>query len=329
MAMSDPSATHAPRRQESPGGLRTVDICICTFRRPSVAETLRSVAAQDVPPGFAVRVIVADNDETPSARAGVEEACRALGLDLLYFHAPSRNISVARNACLDAATAPVVAFLDDDETVGTGWLRAMVAALDAPDTDVVFGPVVAVDGPGAPAWARAADFHSTRPVVRGGRLQTGYSGNVMLRRHAVGEHRFDLALGRTLGEDTEFFHRIRAGGATLRFCPDGLAFEPVPDGRVRLGWLLRRSFLSGLAHGRIVAEQCSGRLSLPAALALAKALFCAGAAAATLFSPPKWRRSLVRGALHLGIMAHLARCAAPAPDCDRHGWSGGHRRRMA
>lgn len=318
--MSDPRATPggAPRR-EAPSGPRTVDVCVCTFRRPSVVETLRSVAAQDLPPRSAVRVIVADNDDTPSARAAVEEACRALGLDFLYVHAPSRNISVARNACLDAASASLVAFLDDDETADPGWLRAMLAAIDAPGVDVVFGPVLAVYGPGAPAWARQADFHSTRPVIRDGRIETGYSGNVVLRRDAVKGHRFDLALGRTLGEDTEFFHRLRADGATLGFCPDGLAFEPVLDGRARLAWLLRRSYLSGRAHGRIVAERSSGRLALPAALALTKALYCAAAAAATLVSPSKWRRSLVRGTLHLGIMAHLARSAGPAPDGVRRG----------
>jgi hypothetical protein len=39
-----------------------------------------------------------------------------LSLDCLYVHAPARNISIARNACLDAADAPLIAFIDDDET---------------------------------------------------------------------------------------------------------------------------------------------------------------------------------------------------------------------
>lgn len=327
--MSDKKAMLGSSRQESASGPQTVDICICTFRRPSVVETLWSVAGQDLPPHTAVRVIVADNDETPSARAAVEEACRGLGLHLLYIHAPSRNISIARNACLDAATASLVAFLDDDETASPGWLRAMLTAVDTLGADVVFGPVVAVYGPGAPVWAREADFHSTHPVLRHGRIETGYSGNVMFRRQVVRERRFDLALGRIQGEDTEFFHHLWADGASLRFCPDGVAFEPVSDNRARLGWLLRRSYLSGQAHGRIVADRSSGRLAFPAILAMTKVLYCATAAAATVVSPPRWRRSLVRGALHLGIMAYLARSAGPGLERQLRRWSGGHRRREA
>ena len=51
----------------------SVDICICTFRRPFLAETLRSVAALEIE-DVALRVIIADNDTTPSAQALVEAA---------------------------------------------------------------------------------------------------------------------------------------------------------------------------------------------------------------------------------------------------------------
>jgi len=49
-----------------------VDICVCTFRRPHIANTLASLQALDVPPAVVLRIIVADNDETDSARARVE-----------------------------------------------------------------------------------------------------------------------------------------------------------------------------------------------------------------------------------------------------------------
>src|SRR4051794_4289515 len=81
-----------------------VDVGVCTFRRAAVAETLASVGAQALPDHIRLRVIVADNDETPSAEAVVRAAAEAYGLDLVYVHAPSRNISLARNACLEAAS---------------------------------------------------------------------------------------------------------------------------------------------------------------------------------------------------------------------------------
>ncbi|MBZ9922615.1 glycosyltransferase family 2 protein, partial [Mesorhizobium sp. BR1-1-7] len=46
-----------------PGTNRRIDIGVCTFRRPELADTLRSLDAMDRPAGFDVRVIVADNDD--------------------------------------------------------------------------------------------------------------------------------------------------------------------------------------------------------------------------------------------------------------------------
>lgn len=46
-----------------------VDVCVCTFRRPAVRETPRSLAGQAGAPRF---VIVADNDEMPSAEGLVK-----------------------------------------------------------------------------------------------------------------------------------------------------------------------------------------------------------------------------------------------------------------
>src|SRR3954471_20358160 len=104
-----------------------VDVGVCTFRRAAVADTLASLAGQMLPRDYALRVIVADNDETPSAEPVVRGAADAQGLDLTYVHAPARNISRARNACLEAATADWFAFIDDDETASPGWLSALLA----------------------------------------------------------------------------------------------------------------------------------------------------------------------------------------------------------
>ena len=100
----------------NPATARDVDVCVCTFRRASVSDLLASLAKLETP-GWRVRVIVADNDDQPSARETVESAFAAFRLDGRYIHAPARNISVARNACLDAAQAPLVAFIDDDPDV--------------------------------------------------------------------------------------------------------------------------------------------------------------------------------------------------------------------
>jgi succinoglycan biosynthesis protein ExoM len=71
-------------------GTRRIDICICTFQRPYVVNTLASVAALLPVDGFSIHVIVADNDESPSAQVLVREAAEQFGLTLTYVHAPAR-----------------------------------------------------------------------------------------------------------------------------------------------------------------------------------------------------------------------------------------------
>ncbi len=276
-----------------------VDICICTFRRTSLRATLESLATQEGAQGF--RVIVADNDETPSAETLVTEAGKMLNLDIRYLHAPARNISVARNACLDAATGPLVAFIDDDEIASPGWLKAMIGGLG--ELDVVFGPVQARYPANAPDWAVQGDFHSFGPAIRAnGKIDTGYSSNTLFRREIIGSLRFDPALGRTGGEDTFFFARLHQAGVRLGFCGAGVVFEPTAPERVNLGWLVRRAFRSGQTHAQVLKARGEGALAV-AAIAGGKALYCGVGALATLWSPVRWRRLLLRAALHAGVAA--------------------------
>jgi succinoglycan biosynthesis protein ExoM len=291
-----------------------VDVCVCTFRRASLRRTLDSLAAQQGAPEF--RVIVADNDETPSAQALVEQARSDLGLDITYVHAPARNISIARNACLDTANASLITFIDDDEIAPPHWLRTLAGGLGA--NDVVFGPVKAIYAPDAPRWVVDGDFHSFGPVVRAnGEIDTGYSSNVLMRRAVIGDARFEPALGRTGGEDTFFFSRLHSAGAKLGASSEAFVEEPTAPERARLSWLLRRSFRSGQTHARVLCYRGQGALAI-AAPAFAKALYCLAAALLTLWSPVGWRRDAIRGALHVGVIAK----AFGARDVEIYGSAG-------
>jgi succinoglycan biosynthesis protein ExoM len=285
-----------------------VDICICTFRRPYLATTLRSVAALDLPPVKKIRVVGADNDDTPSARGSVEAVVAETGLPVTYIHAPARNISVARNACLDAATAPFLAFIDDDELATPGWLTALLAVMEGGDAAAVLGPVHAIYGPECPGWIRAGDFHSTLPALSDGKIATGCStGNVLLRRDspAVQGLRFREEFGKSGGEDTLYFSAIYKAGGRIVLAPAALVTEIVPPGRANFTWLIKRRFRSGQTHGVVLLE--SNTAGLPGylrriTLAAAKAAFCFGAALLNVFRPGRMRFWVLRGGLHAGVV---------------------------
>jgi succinoglycan biosynthesis protein ExoM len=298
---------------EAAAAAPNLDVCVCTFQRPSLRRTLASLAAQAGAPPF--RVIVSDNDETPSAEAVVATARRELGLDIDYVHAPARNISIARNACLDRAKADLVAFVDDDEIAPPAWLATIARFLKSQDLDVAFGPVKAIYPDNAPRWVREGDFHSFQTIERNGAVDTGYSSNVIFKRSVVGARRFDVALGRSGGEDAFFFATLHHHGARLGLCPDAVIEEPAPDQRLRLRWLVTRAFRSGQTHARITCDLRGGSRVALASLAAAKAGYCALAVPLTLWSPVGWRSNLIRGALHVGVVAR----ALGARDLELYG----------
>ncbi len=285
-----------------------IDVGICTFRRPELAATLRSLAAVTVPAKAMLRVVVADNDATPSARALVEELRPEMPFEVTYIHCPASNISIARNACLDNSTGDLLAFIDDDETASRDWLTRLLETAQATGADAVLGPVRAHYATSAPAWMRRGDFHSTLPVWVKGEIRTGYTCNALLRLKAPSLHgrRFKLALGRSGGEDTDFFTGMHQAGGTIAFARDAWVHEPVPESRASFAWLAKRRFRSGQTHGRLLTQKASGSGKFPnLVLAASKAVFCA--LAAVLFLPWPVRRNgyALRAVLHVGVISGL------------------------
>lgn len=307
-------ARYFPRRRDrSLGGhggqhedLAEVDICICSYRRPEIIQTLRSLAGQIGVERIRCNIIVADNTYLGEAKETLLKAAEELGLRLRYVHAPANNISVARNACLDAATAHWIAFLDDDEVPTSIWLESLVAEARRGGWDAVLGPVDAVYPDEVAHWLRRGNFHSTHPVWRQGKIATAYTGNVLFRRNIVEAHglRFRLDLGASGGEDEDFFDRFRDAGGTIGFARKAVVHERVDFSRANLAWLVRRSFRSGQTHGARLSVQ--RQLAVNICIAMAKASVCTVGAALTAASAVRRTRYLLRAALHFGVVAKLA-----------------------
>lgn len=284
-----------------------IDVCICTYRRPAIINVLAAVAAQDIRHSIAMRVIVADNAPDSKGRESICTIAERLRLDLVYVHAPEKNISIARNACLAAAQADWLAFVDDDEIPSPEWLRELTAEAQRGNWDAVLGPVQAIYPELSSPWLSDCDLHSTQPVWVRGRIETGYTGNVLLRRSLIERAglAFQTELGRSGGEDMDFFYRLGDAGGRIGYARAALVHEPVPLERANLGYLLRRNFRQGQTHARRLRR--SSRLQpsvLYLPLAMAKALLL-GLAACRPATAAR-NRYLARAALHCGVVARLA-----------------------
>ena len=227
-----------------------IDIAMCTFRRESVVDTLNSLRNLELDSHWQVNIIVADNDVELSDRRRVMLVDQT-NIPVIYVHAPQSNISIARNACLSTSDIQWLAFIDDDELADPGWLRALMHQAFVSKAFIVLGPVNAKYDPKfCENWMGKGDFYKTRSVYVKNKIVTGYICNVLLDRRdqRFRDFRFDLAHGKTGGEDSVFFSVLYKQGCTNVYAENALLTEQVTESRASLRWLWLRRYRSGQTH---------------------------------------------------------------------------------
>ncbi|MBB5731567.1 succinoglycan biosynthesis protein ExoM [Altererythrobacter atlanticus] len=279
-------------------------ICVCTYRRPSLFQTLKSFERLERVDGLSPCVVVIDNDLTDALRVRVEEFARGFSLPLRYVHAPAQNISIARNAALDAVETRWAALIDDDEIAAPDWLSQLWHARKG--AEAVIGQSAAQYGPDLPGWAARCDFHSNRIE---GSVANAYTSNALLdidfvRRHGLN---FRVELGRTGGEDTVFFRQFAQAGGRIAYCPSAIVTEEVPAARATMRWVRRRNYRGGQTHGLLCREFDPRAYRTLLFTAGAKAGFSALMALVTIPGTDASRRWFARAALHAGAMHYRIR----------------------
>jgi glycosyltransferase involved in cell wall biosynthesis len=139
-----------------------------------LAPCLESVLAQEASAPY--EVIVVDNGSTDGSQALVSER---FGAVRLIENGENVGFAAANNIGMDAASAPVFVFLNNDTEVHPGWLEALVGATDAPgvagaagdgtpdvaDGDGEAGRAVPTGAPEAAGTAAAGDMLRTVAIV--------------------------------------------------------------------------------------------------------------------------------------------------------------------
>jgi len=221
-----------------------------------VPALLRSLVGQaDEAPHF--RVLIIDN-ASPTPLGPIADAF-STALDVRVVREPALGLANARNRALDEIDTPVIVFLDDDVTVGEGFIAAYTEAFASQDQLLAAGgPIRAGFTRRPPAWVRgpvlslisiqdlgtAVDYGSAYP----------FGANMAFRMKAV-SHRFSPSLGRSgkgllSGEETFFFHQNSFG--VIGHIPDAWVIHHVAEERTQVRWLARRALAQ--LRTRVVLE---------------------------------------------------------------------------
>lgn len=243
---------HDPTQVDRP--LPIVSVCICTYRRPHrLARLLRAVEGQDTGGLFTLQLVVVDNDPRRSARAALNAFAKRTRVPFVHDAEPEPNIALTRNRAVRLARGAYVALIDDDEIPIRNWLLLHFMALHTARADGVLGPVLPQFESKPPAWVVRGRFCERPRHATGERLNDPKimrTGNVLLRVECLRTEKgpFDARLGRTGGEDVDFFRRRLARHDVYVWCDQAAVYESVPADRLTRAYFLKRALLRGVVN---------------------------------------------------------------------------------
>jgi len=247
-----------------------VSICMCVYKRESLEKTLASIVSQKMPEGYALEVVVVDNDVEESGRVRCEKFQQSQSaVDIRYFVNGVRNLSVLRNATMEHANGDLFLFIDDDEWASTDdWLAQLIATMNEYNADLVFGKVLVHYPDGTPQWIVDGNLLGKVPFPHGKKLTKGATSNALMKAHWYRDRgfAFDPFFGKSGGEDTDLFNRIYKAGGKLIYDAHALVEEIAETQRLNLDYIKKLNIRIGQTHYHYLWCRQHGLASVKTAL---------------------------------------------------------------
>jgi hypothetical protein len=191
-----------------------------------------------------------------------------------------RGLGGARNSGVEAASADLVAFVDDDAEPSPSWLAGLAAGFQDPRVVAVGGDAEPVWEGSPPAWFPDEYLWvvgcSYRGMARDGSVRNPLGCNMAFRRDVlVTVGGFDQMLGRIGNvpfglEETELCVRLIKADPSARIVivSDASVRHHVPPGRQRPAYFLQRCFYEGVGKAQLSDLASSAALSSERSYAL-------------------------------------------------------------
>ena len=308
-------------------------VLICTHNRSALLRrVLASINEAVRPEHCAVELLVVANactDDTASMLRAYENESRSSGtLPLRWTEEPKPGKSNALNRALPMIPGGLVSFIDDDHRVDGAYFVSVAEAAERYPHATIFCGRILPDWDGSePLWVhdtgpyrifplpvpRYDEGDQSREITVNGPVPGG--GNLCVRREVfdrvggfsteLGPHGHDLGGG----EDIDFVRRCLAAGERIQYVPSVRQYHYVDPERLRLSYLVRKSFQRSRSGIRSQSQRIS---SVP--LYMWRKLFTYFLLGVVSISWPRRRFYLVRLGAALGeLRGFLDNARGPRP----------------
>jgi hypothetical protein len=185
------------------------------------------------------------------------------------------SLSYARNRGFRETRAPLIAFVDDDEVVDSGWVGGVLSAFDELSSAAgAFGPVAPLDDLARAYCRYEGDERRVFSGRRTGPWFVGTGGNMAFRRASFAaaggfDLRFGAGAAAHAAEDWDLIVRLLRDGSTLVWSPQMVVYHPTKDDVSQLA----SRFPYGFGVGQLARRHRDLLLALRYSKAIGEVLF--------------------------------------------------------
>ena len=234
---------------------RTIAVAVCTYNRNhELANLIEALLANAVhlDKAAAVGVVVIDDSADGNARKVAEGFKDRFELGIDYRISGQKNISVARNLAINAASemADWIAMTDDDCEPVIEWLESLLKTQRRTGADAITGLMVRRTPPNSPSWLTNEPFLEVgiEAAEDGAIVAVAATHNSMISSRWLKENptiRFKPELGVIGGEDMVFYRAANLAGLRICYSRRAIVYENEPPSRMTLKYQLRSFFWHG------------------------------------------------------------------------------------
>lgn len=244
--------------------MTAVSIVLPTFNRAEELPAAIESALEQTAPPDQYEILVVDNNSPDRTADTIAAIAAAHPGRVRYVFEKRQGVSHARQAGIDAARAPLIAFFDDDVRVSRNWVETILRTfVEHPAIECIGGRVLPRWTTPPPGWLTPShwaplalqDFGDTSMIVSAENPRGLISANLACRKRLLDRiggfspqfQRVRDGIGSL--EDDEWNRRLWKSGGTALYVPDLITTTIVPATRLTRAY--HRRWHRG--HGRFYA----------------------------------------------------------------------------